>query len=296
MGFNEILLICAALLPAVALCIFVFVKDRVEKEPIGLLFGLLALGVVICFPASEIEGILISFIRSIFEPFAYVENGEMYLPTVAYHLYLICENFIGIALVEEGLKFVVLFFVTSTNKNFNSVFDGLIYAVFVSLGFAAFENVLYVLEYGWMNAVMRGILSVPGHMFFAVIMGYYYSFSHMVEKAHGIEQALKKEGFIPKGIVEFSGTRFLALAVLMPVLAHGFYDYCCTANEIWATIALYAFVLFLYIYCFKKIGKMSKHDSEDNAVAWALIFKKYPELAERLKQEAKTAGTEGGAK
>lgn len=286
MGLNEILLVCAALLPAVALCIFVFIKDRVEKEPIGLLLGLLGLGVVICFPAAEIEGVLISLIKSIFEPFAYVENGEMYLPTVIYHLYIACENFIGVALVEEGLKFAVLFMITSKNKNFNSVFDGLIYAVFVSLGFAAFENVLYVLDYGWMNAIMRGILSVPGHMFFAVIMGYYYSLSHMFERAKEMEQGLKKEGFIAKDVVEFSGTKFLVLAVVMPVLAHGFYDYCCSVGELWATIGLYVFVLFLYIYCFKKIGKMSKHDTADNIVAWTLILKKYPQLAERLKQES----------
>ena len=66
MGLNDILLVCAALIPAVALCIYIFKKDRVEKEPIGLLLGLLFLGGLICFPAAEIEGVLFDIFDMIF--------------------------------------------------------------------------------------------------------------------------------------------------------------------------------------------------------------------------------------
>ena len=69
MSLNDIFLVCAALFPAVALCIYVFKKDRVEKEPIGLLLGLLLLGVLICYPAAEIETVLSDLIDNIFSPF-----------------------------------------------------------------------------------------------------------------------------------------------------------------------------------------------------------------------------------
>ncbi|MBQ1224165.1 MAG: PrsW family intramembrane metalloprotease, partial [Oscillospiraceae bacterium] len=138
MGLNEILLVCAALLPALVLCIFVFIKDRVEKEPFSLLLLLFILGVISCFPAAEIEGVLFSALDGIFAPFTYVKDGVTYLSGISYYIYHALKYFIGVALVEEGVKFLALFLVTRNNKNFNCLFDGLIYSVFVSLGFAAF--------------------------------------------------------------------------------------------------------------------------------------------------------------
>ncbi len=284
MSLNDILLVCAALLPAIALCIYVFKKDRVEKEPIGLLLGLLLLGGLICFPAAEVEGGLIDLLDSIFSPYMVEYEGKFYLFGTAYKLYNACKYFIGVALVEEGFKFLVLFIFTRKNKNFNSLFDGLIYAVFVSLGFAALENVFYVLEYGWINALVRAVMSVPGHMFFAVLMGYYYSHWHMHEKARQLELNLQKVGLIKQKGLEFSGKRYLVLGLLIPVLAHGWYDYCCTIETIIATISLYAFLIFLYIYCFKKIKSMSKGDMEDTVYSTIMLLEKYPHLIEKLKE------------
>ncbi len=279
MGLNEILLICAALFPAFTLCIYVFKKDRVEKEPIGLLVCLLLLGAMICLPAAEIESVLFDLIHRAFTPFAVEYEDGLYLVGNTYKVYTACKYFIGVALVEEGVKFLVLFFVTRKNRNFNSLFDGLIYAVFVSLGFAALENVFYVLENGWINALMRAVMSVPGHMFFAVLMGYYYSFWHIYEKAKQQERALKQAGIVSKDAVEFSGKTYFLLSLLIPVLAHGLYDYCCAIETTVATGVLCAFVVFLYIYCFKRIKNMSKHDMEDTTYSAAMILKKYPYLA-----------------
>lgn len=283
LSLNEILLIVAALVPAVALCIYVFKKDRAEKEPFGLLALLLILGAAICFPAGEIEGTLLGFIRSFFTSsgLAKVQDGTVYLTSdFTYILYNAAENFIGIALVEEGLKFLVLYFVTRNNKNFNSLFDGIIYSVFVSLGFAAFENVLYVTKYGWINAIMRGVLSVPGHMFFAVLMGYYYTMWNLLKKANGFELQLKRDGLIAQNAPEFDYKSNLTLCLVVPVLAHGFYDFCCSVDYTIATVGLYAFVIFLYIHCFKKIKNMSKIDGDNNSYAAGLLLKKYPFLIE----------------
>ncbi|MGN0114789.1 MAG: PrsW family intramembrane metalloprotease [Acutalibacteraceae bacterium] len=282
MSLNDFLLVCAALLPAAALCIYIFVKDRVEKEPIGLLLGLLLLGGLMCFPASYIENAMFNMFDAIFTPFTVEYEGELYLVGKTYKIYNVCKYFLGVALVEEGLKFLVLVLVTRKNKNFNSLFDGIVYAVFVSLGFAAVENVFYVLDYGWSNAIMRAVTSVPGHMFFAVLMGYYYSLWHMNEKARGYERSLKQVGVIPSQIVEFPVARYIALCLLIPVLAHGLYDYCCTIGTTVATIVLYAFIIFLYVYCFRKIKSMSKSDISDTKLSAAMVLMKYPQLAEMM--------------
>lgn len=284
-GLNEILLVCAALFPAIALCIYVFKKDRVDKEPIGLLFVLLAFGALICFPAAEVETFLFQWIDSFFSKFGVEQDGTYYLPEMVFKIYNAIKYFIGVALVEEGFKFLVLFFVTRNSKHFNSLFDGLIYAVFVSLGFAALENVFYVLENGWVNAVMRALMSVPGHMFFAVLMGYFYSLWHMCEKAKQQERALKRAGAIDPRRAEFSSAGYLASALLVPILAHGLYDYFCTIGTLLATVALYAFLIFLYIYCFGRIKKMSKGDMTDVTYSNVMILMKYPHLMQYVKKD-----------
>ena len=175
MTVNTILLVIAGLVPAVVLCFYVFSKDKVEKEPLPLLLKLLLLGAISCLPAAYLETAIISVIDGIFK--------NLTMTPILDRIYKAVYYFIGVALVEEGLKWLILYYVTKNNKEFNCIFDGMIYAIFVSLGFAAFENVLYVMEYGWINAVMRAILSVPGHMFFAVMMGWYYSLWHITELA-----------------------------------------------------------------------------------------------------------------
>lgn len=279
---NSILLVCAALLPAIVLCFYIFKKDSVEKEPILLLLSLFAVGVAICYPAAEIESLINKLLLKIFDPWAVTILGKRQLIGIPQRLYNACYYFVGVALVEEGLKFIAMTFVTAKNKNFNSLFDGLVYAVFVSLGFAALENVLYVQRYGWINALTRGVLSVPGHMFFGVIMGYYYSLWHMHDKAIGQERILKRAGYIDREEEEFSSRFYLVMALEIPVLGHGLYDFCCTNGSLLATLTFYGFIVFLYIYCFSKIRNVSRFDMRDSMCVKALMLEKYPHLKEVL--------------
>lgn len=285
MTLNEILLVCAALLPALILCVYVYKKDKAEKEPFGLLALLLVGGVIICFPAAELEVRLLDFIERFFIGFAQDDGtGVFVLGDIGYKLYIATQNFLGIALVEEGLKLAVLLLITRKSPHFNSLFDGIIYAVFVSLGFAAFENVLYVLENGWLNAIMRGILSVPGHAFFGVIMGYYYSWWHIYKKADENENAFKKMNIIFDGD-RIKHKRFLCLSLFVPVLLHGYYDYCCNIGTLSGTLGLYALVLVLYFYCFAKIRKMSSLDTSSVRVSARVLLLTHPTLVTVLEEK-----------
>ena len=84
----------------------------------------------------------------------------------------------------------------------------------------------------------------------------------------------------------FSGKKYMALSLIIPVLTHGFYDYCCTVGSSLAVIVFYAFLLFLYIYCFGKIKSISKIDGPDNKVVAGLLAKKYPNLFSNLLSQA----------
>lgn len=252
----SLLLIGAGLLPAIVLCVYIYIKDRVEKEPLGLLIKLLIAGVVICFPVVFFEEILLDIFKG---------NA-------------ILENFVGIALVEEGFKLIAVLIFTKNNKEFNSIFDGIVYAVFVSLGFAALENVLYVTQYGWMNALLRAVMSVPAHTFFGIMMGYYYSFWVILDRTAKQERIFKEKGLVEKSVVEYSSIRFAAASIVVPVFLHGLYDYCCTQPSFTATVVFLVLLIGMYIYCFGKVRKMSSKDAPVGNYVCALLARKYPEL------------------
>ncbi len=272
MDLNSWLLVAAAILPAIVLCVYIYRKDRVDKEPFWLLMQLFTAGALCCYPAAWLEGTILDWFDVSF----------FGVPEVVYQF---CKYFLCVAVAEEGLKWIAMRLLTKRILDFNSWFDGLVYAIFVSLGFATLENVLYVTEYGWVNALMRGVLSVPGHMFFAVLMGYYYALSHSVKKAAVLEKELKHLGLVEKNIKPLSSLRFDVYSLLVPIAAHGCYNFCCTWNTASATVAFYGFILFLYIYCFGKIRRMSATDAPDRNYAKAILMRKYPHLNDFIYDE-----------
>ena len=274
-------LIGAALLPAIILCVYIYIKDRVEKEPAGLLLKLLFLGALICFPAAYAERFFDLILNTAFEPLsAGVSGGELLLPGDTFLVYNFIKYFVGVALIEEFFKWIILRRETKNEPEFNSLFDGIIYSVFVSLGFAAFENCLYVLQYGFGNAVMRGILSVPGHMFFGVMMGYNYSMWNIHNEARLMEKRLMVKGVLPYGRTRIEPSPWLTKSLVVPTLAHGFYDFCCTAGSLWAMLFFYGFVIYMYVSCFKTIRKMSRLDAHELSYARRILIKNYPGISE----------------
>ncbi|MBR5535093.1 MAG: PrsW family intramembrane metalloprotease [Clostridia bacterium] len=282
---NTFFLTVAGIVPAVVLCTYVYKKDKVEKEPLGLLIQLLLAGIIACIPAAYIEGYIGDIIDGFFYPHVY--DGIIDTTDYTYHA---VTAFVGVALVEEGCKWFFLVRITKNNKDFNSLFDGMLYAIFVSLGFAGFENILYVVEYGWMTAIVRALLSVPGHMFDGVMMGYYYSRWKIFKEAALIEDKYIKRGFLEKRGASFPYERNMYLSLIVPILMHGAYDFCCFVNEAWATIALYALVIIMYAYCFKKIKETSRDDAPLEEYVINTLAKTYPELPERIEAEKEMLG------
>ncbi len=277
MSLELIFLIAVALLPAIVLCCYVYKKDRVEKEPVGFLLLLMFLGALTAFPVVIVSDPINSLIDGFFSLFANKTEDGLYLSTIPYNIYLFVSNTVGVGCIEEGFKWLVLFFVTRNSKHFNSYFDGLIYAVFVSLGFAAFENVLYTLDYGFSTAVVRAFTAVPGHMFDGVIMGTFYSMWNVKNEASKLEKA-----FADKGVIRIrrpiSGKDELILSYVLPVLAHGTYDYLCSVSSWWGTLLFVVLLIVLYVTQFKRISSMSKEDADEVGYAISLVCKKYPDV------------------
>lgn len=220
----------AAVLPAAVLLIYVYQHDRVEREPTGLLLSLLW------------KGVLAALCSIVLETIGQVVLGWLVTPGTLLHTVL--TAFLVVAAVEEGTKFFFLKQRTWYDYNFNYRFDAIVYAVFVSLGFAAFENIKYVFHFGLSVALPRAFLSIPGHMAFAVFMGVYYGRAKMRE-SRGYRMAAKAD---------------LAMAYIVSLLLHGFYDACAMVGTTGATILFIIFVVVTYLRMFRLLKKEAAMD------------------------------------
>ena len=223
-------LIAAAVIPAVILLLQVYRADRLEKEPTGLLISLLVFGVIATALAIVTETIGENILLSFFDE---TDLG-----------YLILSNFIVVALSEEGFKLLLLRWRTWRSPNFNCQFDGVVYAVFVALGFALWENISYVLMYGLSTALVRAVTAVPGHACFGVFMGVWYG---LAKRLHG--QGKDRASKLCR-----------VLALLLPAFLHGCYDYIATIESVHYGWLFAAFVAVLFTIAFILIKRQSRHD------------------------------------
>ena len=211
------ILITAAILPAILLWIYTCRRDA-QPEPMSQMLKAFLYGALICLPVSFVEqGISVL----LFGP-----GGS---PTTLAGSTI--EAFLVAAVPEEGFKLLALWLILRKNPYFDEHFDGIVYAVCVGLGFAAIENLGYVLGHAdmWLSvAISRALLAVPGHYAFAVFMGYYYSLYYFGQKS----------------------TQNLLCIFLIPVLAHGCYDAFALTGTVEPVLGGISFIVLIF-FCIK---------------------------------------------
>ena len=278
---NIFVLSAVTFIPAVLLCFYIYVKDRAEKEPIWLLLLLFFAGAVVYMPAYYCENLLIGVVDKVFAP--YIEFSITGLPqyasTAAQAGHILSISLIAIALIEELFKWLVLFLITFKNKNFNSLFDGVVYSVFVAVGFAFVENVRYGVVDGWDFFILRTVTNLPAQVTFGVIMGCFYTFWHTYKLAKKHEKNLMSSGKIEQK-KPFKSAPYIVLSFFVPVLLHAVYTFVRDFSTSRVAIVLfYVFIVLLYVVCFVIIHKLSAADSTDEKTVIRLIRKKYPDIA-----------------
>lgn len=229
---DRLILLFVALLPVVLICIYVYKKDR-AKEPIKLLIRLFLSGILSAFMVIIITGILSPFI-----PFFTLGDGAGFIE-------VLLHTFLGVAVIEEGCKLIMCYINGYKSAEFDEIYDIILYSIMVSLGFAAFENIIYVLKASSLFlGVVRGVLSIPGHSFFALYMGYHLSLAK-IASLKGNKQEEKKN--------------FL-LALLIPTTLHGIFDFCLMSQNLIFLIVFFIFVIALYILSIKKLIFVAKNN------------------------------------
>jgi RsiW-degrading membrane proteinase PrsW (M82 family) len=218
----------AALLPCFFLMRYVYRLDRIEKEPSSLLWKLFLGGICAAILAMILEALFTTD----------VDSTNASLETILLNAFLI-------GLFEESSKFLFLKKFSWKSPAFNYRFDGMVYAVFASLGFAAIENILYVCLYSGLSvAIPRALLAIPGHMSFGACMGIYYGRAKICEQA-------KDPGGAKANL--FTG---VALAVLF----HTVYDSTLMIGTTSSGLVFVFVVLFIYFYMFWRIRREAATD------------------------------------
>ena len=220
-------LLFLAIIPVVILCSYVYKKD-LHREPKKLLISIFIWGALTCIPAIIFE----TLFGSIFD------TEDASLPFIE----IFINVFFGIALIEELGKYIVTKLKGYNSREFDEIYDIIVYAVYASLGFACLENIGYVLENGIGTAILRAVISVPGHACFGVLMGYYMSKAKVCEM-NGSTIKKKKNMF---------------LALLVPTLFHTGFDAFLSTDADFGIIGFIVLDIVMVIYCFGLVKKMSK--------------------------------------
>ncbi|MBQ0057998.1 MAG: PrsW family intramembrane metalloprotease [Bacteroidales bacterium] len=228
-----ILVLIAALAPVVVASWYIYKKDIEQPEPTSWLIKAFFFGVLSTF---------LSFVFSVplCEIFNLGDDVESFDSIGSAFSYA----FLAAAIPEELAKFIMFCFLLRKNPFFDEKFDGIVYAVFVGMGFAGLENIMYLIggleDWSWIGTgIVRALFSIPGHFVFAVLMGYYYSLYRF-----DIDRTLK--------------TKILILGA--PILAHGIYDgllMSVSVNEGLAAVCTIAFLFF-----FSKLKQKGKEKIE----------------------------------
>ena len=227
----SVILIAAAVIPAIVLLIYVYRMDRLEKEPWSIIWRLALFGAISTALAQITENIGIAALP-------YVTQAG----SKAYYL-LLCFIVIGIS--EEGFKYLILKLRTWRAPDFNCRFDGIVYACAVSLGFSLWENIMYVPAYGFTTAIARAVTAIPGHACFGVFMGAFYG----AAKGHEVNGDLSAS----------KGCRLLA--VIVPVLLHGTYDYLAMRNQDGLLLVFIVFIAAMFFVAYRTVKKLSDTDT-----------------------------------
>ena len=209
-----------ALAPVLLIFSYVYFRDKYEKEPISiLLWGFLA-GILLIIPILFIENFL-----------GKISINFLPIPKAAW------DGFFDASATEELFKFAAVFFLFWRDRNFNEKFDGIVYAVAVSLGFAAIENLLYVYKGTIGTGFFRAFTAVPAHALFGIIMGYYL------------------------GIARFNRWRrsgYLVKAILIPWIFHGLYDFFILSGHPVLNFLFIPLMLIMLVMAFSRMKQQSE--------------------------------------
>lgn len=207
-------IIMAALAPGLALLSFFYLKDRFDHEPIKLVLRTFIFGAILVFPIMVLQ----------------------YTFKEAFELSVFWQAYFNSSIIEEFFKWFVLYYIAYSSIEFDQFYDGIVYSVAVSLGFATMENIFYLGIHGVYHAFLRAALPVSSHALFGVIMGYYLSKSKFAKN-----KQMKR--------------KWMIYSLAIPITLHGTYNYILLLEKDWWLWFMVPFMIGLWMYGLNKVKK-----------------------------------------
>jgi RsiW-degrading membrane proteinase PrsW (M82 family) len=209
----------AAIAPGISLLCYFYLKDKYESEPISMVARLFIFGALLVFPTMIIQRAFV---------LGFGENPFVF-------------SFIFSAGMEETIKFIIVYFVIYKHVFFDEPYDGIVYAVALSLGFATVENVIYAwIDFStFSHLLFRAFLPVSAHALFGVFMGY----------------QMGKAKFNPS-----KEKTYLWIALTLPILFHGIFDYILLdfkTKWLWLMLPLMLFLWLISLRMLKNANERS---------------------------------------
>ncbi|HZG14466.1 MAG TPA: glutamic-type intramembrane protease PrsW [Candidatus Bathyarchaeia archaeon] len=216
-----IALVGAAIAPGIALLCYFYLRDNLQPEPISMVIRSFLFGILLVFPIMMLQ---------------YIMQTEWNWTAVWF------QAVISSALIEELFKWLVVYQTAYKHVEFDEPYDGIVYAVAISLGFATLENFFYLWINGMNIAFWRALLPVSGHALFGIWMGYYLGKGKFTE-----DPGLKN--------------RRLVLSLLVPVALHAVYNLIFLSTEHWFWMIL-PFMILLWWFGLKNIERAHQFGSK----------------------------------
>ncbi|MED4127098.1 MULTISPECIES: glutamic-type intramembrane protease PrsW [Shouchella] len=215
--------VIAALAPAMALFSYVYLRDSFSRGAMFLVLRIFIIGALLVLPISVIQ-------------FALTEEEMITEPLI--------KAFLLYGLIEEGLKWLMLFIFAYQHGQLRQPLDGIVFGVALSLGFATVENSLYMIAYGFDHVLPRTLLPTTAHAVYGIVMGYYIGRA----KYHRSKRRL-----------------FLVLAAVFPMILHGSYDYILMDFGHYFLLLMIPFMVGLWLLAIWKIKKANKLNENEKS-------------------------------
>jgi len=232
--------IALALAPVFIIAFYIYFRDKYEKEPWSLLLFAMLMGVIIVLPITFFEEFM-SLLGKGFEGI----------------LRSFWDSFFVASFSEEGFKLLVLTLLIWKSKEFDEKFDGIVYATFISLGFAGVENLLYILKSGVGVGLVRAFTAVPAHAIFGISMGFFFA----------------QAKFYPR-----KRKKYLWYSFLLPFILHGFYDFILMSGLNILLLGFIPFIIYMWISGFKRMKQQNNASIFRNDLNIGLDFSKVKEF------------------
>ena len=208
-----------------------YLRRDVGPEPKLMILKIFCYGMLATIPAIFLE-------TAIFGEFSKLNFSSSVI--------FILNVFLGVALVEESLKFLMVKFGVLKNPEFDEPVDAMIYMITAALGFAAVENVLILLNLKPLSEIFgvslfRFLGATFLHTLSSGICGFFIGLSFFNTKGRG---------------------KLVSLGLVLAILLHGFYNFYIMKGEgslkILIPFLLLTIAAIFVSFGFKKLRKLAK--------------------------------------